>query len=104
MSGFRGRSGNHLLDLSFTASGPDPDIGPFSECLADPVRCRLPEPGANMRRREFIAGLAGAAAMPLAARAQPAIPVVGDLGHEGFAGAVWNPSRCIPARPERDGL
>jgi putative tryptophan/tyrosine transport system substrate-binding protein len=30
-----------------------------------------------MRRREFIAGLAGAAALPLVARAQQAVPVVG---------------------------
>jgi putative ABC transport system substrate-binding protein len=49
-----------------------------------------------MKRRDFIAGLAGAAAWPVAARAQqPALPVIGwvSLGSEdalaGYVAAFW---------------
>jgi putative tryptophan/tyrosine transport system substrate-binding protein len=51
-----------------------------------------------MRRRDFIAGLASAAAWPLAARAQrPAVPVVGwlDLGSANAAREMIPPFKPI---------
>jgi putative ABC transport system substrate-binding protein len=42
-----------------------------------------------MRRRAFIAGLGGAAALPFAARAQQAMPVIGFLG--GVTAIGWAP-------------
>ena len=44
-----------------------------------PHATRTRRRGDRMKRREFIAGLGGVAAMPLAARAQQAKPVVGLL-------------------------
>src|SRR5262249_7572349 len=37
-----------------------------------------------IRRREFIAGLGGAAAWPVTAHAQPRLPVIGFLGSESL--------------------
>ena len=57
-----------------------------------------PQPGADMRRRDFIAGLGGAAAWPLSARAQQArMPIIGVL-------ALGNPPVEPFVKGLRDGL
>jgi putative tryptophan/tyrosine transport system substrate-binding protein len=48
-----------------------------------------------MRRREFIAGIGGAAAWPLVARAQPKLPIVGLLNGVSFEGPYAMPVAAI---------
>src|SRR4051794_5393820 len=48
--------------------------------LAEAIRCHVPTRGADMRRRDLIAGIVGTAAYPFVARAQGQTkPVVGFL-------------------------
>jgi putative ABC transport system substrate-binding protein len=58
-----------------------------------------------MRRRDFIAGLAGAAAWPLAARAQaPKVPVLGLLGGVSFEGPYAGAVAAIRQGLQEAGL
>jgi hypothetical protein len=59
-----------------------------------------------MRRREFIAGLGGAAVSSFAARAQQAIPVIGFLDYYPFSAKpigepAFHKSRKIVTDPSR---
>jgi hypothetical protein len=76
--GVKRTSFGHPEHPPMTQSGHRPEFklrrqrrpSPPIKALASTSTILAPEPGANMRRREFFAGLTGALAMPLSAQAQ----------------------------------
>src|SRR5260370_15175588 len=89
----QGQSRKHMLAWSFSDFDPtetlavhcgnvfDTDFRPLSKHSIKPIRCCLLSLGADMRRREVLGVIGGAAAWPLSARAQqqPRLPTVGLL-------------------------
>jgi hypothetical protein len=49
------------------------------ERLFEPIQCRVPRLGANMRRREFLGALGGAVAWPIECGAQTSVRRIGIL-------------------------
>jgi hypothetical protein len=78
LGGVKRTSFGHPEHPPMTQSGHRPEFklrrqrrpSPPIKALASTSTILAPEPGANMRRREFFAGLTGALAMPLSAQAQ----------------------------------